>query len=57
LGLGGGAYYHGHWEERPRLGLGRPPDATAITSAVRLVRVGVLLWLLVVITAEVLAHA
>ena len=57
LGLGGGAYYHGHWEERPPLGVGRPPDATAITSAVRLVRVGVLLWLLVVITVEVLAHA
>ena len=57
LGLGGGAYYHGHWEERPPLGVGRPPDASAITSAVRLVRVGVLLWLFVVSTVEVLAHA
>jgi adenosylcobinamide-phosphate synthase len=57
LGLGGGAYYHGHWEERPPLGVGRAPDAAAITSAVRLVRVGVLLWLLVVITVEGVAHA
>lgn len=57
LGLGGGAYYHGHWEERPPLGVGRPPDASAITAAVRLVRGGVVLWLLVVITVEVVAHA
>lgn len=57
LGLGGGAYYHGHWEERPPLGVGRAPDATAITAAVRLVRGGVLLWLLVAVMIEVAAHA
>ncbi len=57
LGLGGGAYYHGRWEERPPLGLGAPPDAAAITAALRLVRSGVVLWLLLVCLAEVLVHA
>ena len=57
LGLGGGAYYHGQWEERPPLGVGSAPDAAAITAAVRLVRSGVVLWLLLVCGVEVLAHA
>jgi adenosylcobinamide-phosphate synthase len=57
LGLGGGAYYHGQWEERPPLGMGSPPDAAAITAALRLVRSGVVLWLLLVCAAEVLIHA
>jgi adenosylcobinamide-phosphate synthase len=57
LGLGGGAYYHGQWEERPPLGMGSPPDAAAITAALRLVRSGVVLWLLLVCLVEVLAHA
>lgn len=57
LGLGGGAYYHGRWEERPPLGMGSPPDAAAITAALRLVRSGVVLWLLLVCVVEVLVHA
>jgi adenosylcobinamide-phosphate synthase len=57
VGLGGGAYYHGQWEERPPLGVGSPPDAAAITAALRLVRSGVVLWLLLVCAAEALIHA
>jgi adenosylcobinamide-phosphate synthase len=57
VGLGGGAYYHGEWEERPPLGLGAPPDAGSIRAALRLVRSGVVLWLLLVIAAELIAHA
>ena len=57
LGLGGGAYYHGQWEERPPLGLGAAPDASSITAALRLVRSGVVLWLLIVIAVEAVAHA
>jgi adenosylcobinamide-phosphate synthase len=57
LGLGGGAYYHGQWEERPPLGLGRPPDAASIPAALRLVRFGVALWLVVAIVVEVIVHA
>jgi len=57
VGLGGGAYYHGQWEERPALGVGPPPDATSIPAAMRLVRLGVILWLLVVMAIEGVAHA
>lgn len=57
LGLGGGAYYQGHWEERPRLGIGPPPDASSIPAALRLVRFGVVLWLLATIAVELVAHA
>ena len=57
LGLGGGAYYHGEWEERPPLGLGAPPDAGSIRAALRLVRSGVVLWLLIVMAGELIAHA
>jgi adenosylcobinamide-phosphate synthase len=57
IGLGGGAYYHGQWEERPALGVGPRPDATSIAAALRLVRLGVILWLFVVIAMEGVAHA
>jgi adenosylcobinamide-phosphate synthase len=57
VGLGGGAYYHGEWEERPPLGLGAPPDAGSIRAALRLVRSGVVLWLLLVLAGELIAHA
>ena len=57
LGLGGGAYYHGHWKERPPLGAGPVPDAESIPAALRLVRSGVVLWLVVVIAVEIVAHA
>jgi adenosylcobinamide-phosphate synthase len=57
LGLGGGAYYHGQWEERPPLGMGSPPDAGSIQAALQLVRSGVALWLLLVLAGEIVAHA
>jgi adenosylcobinamide-phosphate synthase len=46
--LGGAAPYHGVWEDRPVLGEGGLPDATSIARALRLVRSGVVLWLLIV---------
>ncbi|WP_317846240.1 adenosylcobinamide-phosphate synthase CbiB [Alcanivorax limicola] len=46
--LGGDAPYHGGWKTRPVLGEGAPPDADSILRALRLVRRGVLVWLLVV---------
>lgn len=49
--LGGPAPYHGRWEERPVLGEGAAPDARAIRRALRLVRWGVLLWLMVAFIA------
>jgi adenosylcobinamide-phosphate synthase len=57
LGLGGGAYYHGEWEERPPLGVGSPPDPGSIRAALKLVRSGVVLWLVLVVAGELLAHA
>jgi adenosylcobinamide-phosphate synthase len=57
LGLGGGAYYHGQWEERPPLGMGSPPNASSINAALQLVRSGVALWLLLVIAWEIVAYA
>jgi adenosylcobinamide-phosphate synthase len=57
LGLGGGAYYHGEWEERPPLGVGSPPDAGSIRAALKLVRSGVVLWLALVVAGELIAHA
>ena len=57
VALGGGAYYHGQWEERPPLGTGSPPDAASIPAALRLVRFGVVLWLTVLIIMEGVAHA
>ena len=57
LGLGGGAYYHGEWEERPPLGVGIPPDAGSIRAALKLVCSGVVLWLVLVVAGELIAHA
>jgi len=45
--LGGPAPYHGAWEMRPALGVGAAAGQHAIVRAVRLVRRGVALWLLV----------
>jgi adenosylcobinamide-phosphate synthase len=45
--LGGAAPYHGVWESRPALGEGDPPDAISISRALRLLRHGVVIWLLV----------
>ena len=44
--LGGPAPYHGTWFDRPELGGGAAPDAASIEAALRLVRRGVLVWLL-----------
>ncbi len=43
--LGGPAWYHGHYRQRPRLGLGGPPAADAIDRTLALVRRALLLWL------------
>lgn len=56
LALGGGAYYHGRWKERPGLGFGSAPDARAIPAALRLVSGALLLWVLVIIAADVVAR-
>ena len=56
LALGGGANYHGRWEERPALGFGSAPDARAIAAALRLVSGALLLWMLVIIAVDVVAH-
>jgi adenosylcobinamide-phosphate synthase len=59
--LGGPAPYHGVWEERPALGEGGLPDATSIVRALRLVRTGVALWLVIALLLAVairgVAHA
>jgi adenosylcobinamide-phosphate synthase len=52
--LGGAAPYDGVWESRPDLGEGRPADADAIARALRLVRRGVVLWLMVVMLLALL---
>lgn len=44
--LGGAAFYEGKLEPRPNLGCGRAPGAGDIDRALRLVRRGVLVWLL-----------
>jgi len=44
--LGGAAPYHGQWQARPLLGEGRSADVAGVRAAVRLVRAGVVLWLL-----------
>jgi adenosylcobinamide-phosphate synthase len=56
LALGGGANYHGSWEERPALGFGSAPDARAIPAALRLVSGALLVWVLVITAADVLAR-
>jgi adenosylcobinamide-phosphate synthase len=59
--LGGAAPYHGVWEERPTLGEGDLPDATSIARALRLVRTGVTLWLVIALLLALMllgvAHA
>ncbi len=54
--LGGAAPYDGVWEARPDLGEGDPPNAESIRRALRLVRHGVVLWLLVAWLAAWIAH-
>ncbi|MDP1525482.1 MAG: adenosylcobinamide-phosphate synthase CbiB [Rhodocyclaceae bacterium] len=56
VGVGGTAIYHGHVEERPRLGAGTPPTAADIGRAVVLVARGQWLWLAAFVVWSV-AHA
>ncbi len=43
--LGGGAFYHGRWHERPALGEGRPAELADILRARRLILRALLLWM------------
>ena len=49
LQLGGGAWYHGAWEERPPLGAGEAPVAADIERALKLLDRALLLWILVLL--------
>nr|WP_215730864.1 adenosylcobinamide-phosphate synthase CbiB [Pseudomonas lalucatii] len=51
--LGGAAIYHGREEQRPPLGEGAAPRARDIERALNLVYGGVLLWLALLLVAEV----
>ncbi|WP_074779964.1 adenosylcobinamide-phosphate synthase CbiB [Halopseudomonas bauzanensis] len=55
--LGGAAIYHGELHERPLLGAGRPAVADDIDRALRLVRGGVWLWLVVALAFGAAWHA
>lgn len=61
VSLGGAAPYHGVWEARPELGEGVQPDAASIARALRLLRHGVIGWLVVALALGLLlaggAHA
>jgi adenosylcobinamide-phosphate synthase len=52
--LGGAARYQGEWHERPILGAGDLPIAGDIERALKLVRHGVYLWLLVMLVLTIL---
>lgn len=52
--LGGAARYQGEWHERPTLGAGEAPIAEDIERALKLVRHGVYLWLLVMLVFSIL---
>ena len=45
--LGGPAFYHGAWKERPTLGVGLPATTDDIERALQLVRRGTGLWLVI----------
>ncbi|MEX6502597.1 adenosylcobinamide-phosphate synthase CbiB [Pseudomonas zhanjiangensis] len=53
VSLGGAAIYHGREEQRPQLGEGAEPRARDIERALNLVNGGVLLWLALLLLAEV----
>jgi adenosylcobinamide-phosphate synthase len=55
--LGGPARYHGEWHQRPDLGAGDTPAAYHIERALRLVRHGVYLWLVLALIAGTIIHA
>lgn len=43
--LGGGDYYHGHWKERPPLGVANPPKAPDIKRTIELLMTSQWIWL------------
>ncbi|MCA3183167.1 MULTISPECIES: adenosylcobinamide-phosphate synthase CbiB [unclassified Cupriavidus] len=45
VALGGGARYHGEWEERPPLGIGDAPGAAHVHACLQLVQRTLWLWL------------
>ncbi|WP_051362266.1 adenosylcobinamide-phosphate synthase CbiB [Solimonas soli] len=47
--LGGGAFYHGCWQDKPLIGGGAAADAASIERALRLVARTLALWLVVII--------
>ena len=55
--LGGGAWYHGGWVERPLLGCGVPPSGEDIGRAVALVQRSMVLWVVVIGLIEGLSLA
>lgn len=55
--LGGAARYHGDWHLRPVLGVGNPPETNDIERALRLVRHGVYLWLMIALFSGAYAYA
>jgi adenosylcobinamide-phosphate synthase len=55
--LGGAARYHGEWHTRPILGAGSPPEISDIERALRLVRHGVYLWLVIGLVVGIAAYA
>jgi adenosylcobinamide-phosphate synthase len=55
--LGGPARYHGEWHQRPVLGKGRAAQPADIERALRLVRHGVYLWLVLALIAGTITHA
>jgi adenosylcobinamide-phosphate synthase len=55
--LGGPARYRGQWLQKPWLGQGAEPVAQDILRALQLVRRSVALWLLITLTAALLAVA
>lgn len=57
VSLGGPACYQGEWHDRPPLGAGRKPTADDIERALKLVRYGVVLWLIVLLAIDGVRHA
>lgn len=55
--LGGGAWYHGSWMERPQLGEGDVPKAIDIQRAISLIDRSIFLWLVMIMIIEVSLYA
>lgn len=55
--LGGAARYHGEWHQRPDLGAGEVSQPSDIERALKLVRHGIYLWLVLVLIAGGLTYA